>query len=130
MSTQSEFRTETPQTQVADLPPMTVVTEGIPASEHVEAAPTAAPTGRSADRESRIRRIVLALEGLLVLVILGAFAVGITELTAPPSPGLHMGLSPTAWSEFRAGERAPATAPATSVAAWTPWVVTTPWTSS
>jgi hypothetical protein len=121
MSTQSEFRT--PQTQVADLPHLTVVTEGIPASEHVE-VPAAAAAAERPD-QTRARRIILALEAVLVLLILGAFAVGVAQILAPTPSGLHMGLSDQAWSEYRAGERAPAPLiPVTPV--WAPWDVTTP----
>ncbi len=130
MSTQSEFRTETPQpTRVADLPPLDVVTEGIPASEHVEAIPAAASPPAERSGESRSRRLILALEAFLVLLLLGAFAVGVTELLTTTPSGLHMGLSNEAWSQYRDGERSPAPLiPITR--AWTPWVVVTPFTES
>jgi hypothetical protein len=122
MSTQSEFRT--PQTKVTDLPPLVVVTEGIPASEHLETAPTAAPAERPG--ETRVRRIILALEAVLVLLIVGAFAFGVSQILAPTPSGLHMGLSDQAWSEYRAGERV-ASAPLIPVTrAW--WVPATPFT--
>ena len=124
MSTQSEFRT--PQTHVADLPPLAVTTEGIPASEHLE-APSPAPVETESRAQARSRRIILALEGVLLLVIVAAFAVGVSQLLSSPPASLHMGLSNQAWTEYRAGERAPAPLiPITR--AWTPWTMDTPFT--
>ena len=51
------------------------------------------------------RRIILALEAVLVLVIVGAFAFGVSQIVAPTPSGLHMGLSDQAWSAYHAGER-------------------------
>jgi hypothetical protein len=127
MSTQSEFRTETPQTPIAQLPPLDVVTEGIPASEHVEPLPTVAPVSTERRAQTRTRRIILALEAVLVLIIVGAFSYGVTQILAESTAAPHMGLSEQAWSEYRAGERAPAPLiPITR--AWTPWVAVTPFT--
>lgn len=130
MSTQSELRTESPRpTRVADLPPLDVVTEGIPASEHVDVVPVVPATTAEPRAERRTRRVILALEAFLVLLLLGSFAVGVTQLLTPEVSGLHMGLTNQAWGEYRQGERAPAPLiPIT--AAWVPWVVTTPFTGS
>ena len=103
MSTQSELRPETPQrTPVGDLPPLHVVTEGIPASEHVEVRAAEPPAVRRDD--ARTRRIILALEAFLVLLILGSFAVGMTQVLAPAEPGPRGGVTNEAWVQYRVAE--------------------------
>lgn len=84
-------------THVTEMPPMVVTTEGIPAKEHLEAPPAAERTSH------RTMWIALALAGVI------AFAFGVivyTFLNPAPVPTAHMGLSDSAWSEYRAGERA------------------------
>ena len=66
------------------------------------------------------RRIILALEAVLVLVIVGAFAFGVSQIVAPTPSGLHMGLSDQAWSAYRAGERVAAAPLIRVTRAW--WV--------
>jgi hypothetical protein len=106
MATKFEKPLEASQvTPVVDMPPLEVVTEGIPAQEHLESPPTsqeAAPVSREPGR----RPLAWALAGVIgfVLVVAGIFA--LTQLSSTSTPDLHMGLSPQAWQEFRAGERA------------------------
>ncbi len=59
--------------------------------------------------EPRRRPLAWALAGVIgfVLVVAGIFAM--TQYSATGTPDLHMGLSPQAWQEFRAGERASTT---------------------
>jgi hypothetical protein len=109
MATKFEKPLEASQiTPVVDMPPLEVVTEGIPAQEHLESPPTsqeAAPVSREPGR----RPLAWALAGVIgfVLVVAGIFA--LTQLSSTSTPDLHMGLSPQAWQEFRAGERASTT---------------------
>jgi hypothetical protein len=88
-------------TPVADMPPLEVVTEGIPAQEHIEAAPVAP--------ERTGHPLAWALAGAIgfLLVVAGIFA--LTQSSPTSTADLHMGLTPQAWQEFRAGERASTT---------------------
>jgi hypothetical protein len=107
MATKFEKPLEASQvTHVADMPPLEVVTEGIPAQEHIEAPPTAQP---EAAPERRRHTLAWALAGAigLLLVVAGIFAFAQNSPTS--TPDLHMGLTPQAWQEFRAGERASTT---------------------
>jgi hypothetical protein len=79
-------------TRVEDMPPLHVTTSGIPADEHVGAAPS-----RGARRRSSI--VVWVVAGFIAV-----FAIASALLYQPPGD-LHMGLSPYAWSQYRAGER-------------------------
>jgi hypothetical protein len=92
-------------TPVADMPPLEVVTEGIPAQEHVESPPMVQPVAAPVEREPRSRPLAWALAGVIgfVLVVAGIFA--LTQYSATGTQDLHMGLTPQAWQEFRAGER-------------------------
>jgi hypothetical protein len=106
MATKFEKPLEASQvTHVADMPPLQVVTEGIPAQEHIEAPPTAQPEAVPVVREPRSRPLAWALAGVIgfVLVVAGIFA--LTQYSATGASDLHMGLTPQAWQEFRAGER-------------------------
>jgi uncharacterized protein YaiE (UPF0345 family) len=85
-------------TPLEHLPPLHTTTEGIPTREHVTTEPSAAP--------ARERRTwwAWALAGVvgLLLVAVGVFALMPQQATT----GLHMGLTPEAWQQYRAGERA------------------------
>jgi hypothetical protein len=109
MATKFEKPLEASQvTPVADMPPLEVVTQGIPAQEHIEIPPTsqveAAPVA-----PQRRHTLAWALAGAIgfLLVVAGIFAV--TQYSPTSTPDLHMGLTPQAWQEFRAGERASTT---------------------
>ena len=101
-------------THAHDMPPLVVTTTGIPEREHVEAEhvavpPTVEPTSH------RTRWIALALVGVLA----AAFAVIAYVFANPtPVPTAHMGLSDTAWSAYRAGERATGLLPVVRTADW------------
>lgn len=97
-------------THVDDMPPLVVTTTGIPSKEHVEVPPTVEKPVH------RTRWIALALAGVL------AFAFGVIAyvfLNPAPVPTAHMGLSDSAWSEYRAGERASVLVPVVRTADWT-----------
>ncbi|HEX6888302.1 MAG TPA: hypothetical protein VF143_09360 [Candidatus Nanopelagicales bacterium] len=86
-------------TPLEHMPPLRTTTEGIPATEHVEAAPTVTP-----DQKRRRTWLAWALAGVvgLLLVVVGVFAL----MPEQTSTGLHMGLTTQAWQQYRAGERA------------------------
>ena len=110
MATKFEKPLEASQvTHVADMPPLEVVTEGIPAQEHIEAPPTAQPEAAPVTPERRRHTLAWALAGAIgfLLVVAGIFA--FTQNSPTSTPDLHMGLTPQAWQEFRAGERASTT---------------------
>ena len=114
MATSTDRPSQAPMTtQVTELPPMTVTTEGIPATEHV--------TPPVADRERRTRWIALAMSGVLAIIAVVALVLGAvlttpgffeqhTVFTAPragqmpvlTAPGVHT----ADWAAYRAGERA------------------------
>lgn len=81
-------------THVVDMPPLDVVTEGIPAQEHIELAPAGQVEATSAVREGRRRMWAWALAGALglMLVVAGVFAVtqysstGESDLSVVPPP--------------------------------------------
>ena len=106
MATKIEKPQEASQlTHVADMPPLEVVTEGIPAQEHIEIAATLPQQGAPVAAERRGRMLAWALAGVLgfLLVVAGIFA--FTQDSSTGTPDLHMGLTPQAWQDFRAGER-------------------------
>ena len=110
MSTKVEKPLEaSPLTHVADMPPLEVVTEGIPPQEHIGPPPVAQPEAPPAAPEHRRSWFAWALAGVigLLLVVAGIFAV--TQYSSPSTSDLHMGLTPQAWQEYRAGERASTT---------------------
>lgn len=106
MATKFERRpTGAPETtHVQDMPPLNVITEGIPDREHVTAPMTAETEPVSATREERMTMLAWALAGLLGLLILLGGVLGITRLLGEDA--LHMGLTTQAWQDYRAGERA------------------------
>ena len=110
MATKFEKPLEASQvTPVADMPPLEVVTEGIPAQEHIEAPPTAQPEAAPVAPERTGHTLAWALAGAIgfLLVVAGIFA--FTQSSPTSTADLHMGLTPQAWQEFRAGERASTT---------------------
>jgi len=110
MATKFEKPLEASQvTPVADMPPLEVVTEGIPAQEHIEAPPIAQPQAAPIAPERTGRPLAWALAGAIgfLLVVAGIFA--FTQSSPTNTADLHMGLTPQAWQEFRAGERASTT---------------------
>ena len=85
MTTKLEKPLEVSQTtHVADMPPLEVVTEGIPLEEHVEFATAAQP--RPVVREGWGRMWALALAGVmgLLLLVAGVFAYLQSTLTGGP----------------------------------------------
>lgn len=101
MTTKDLPRTQAPRTTpVETMPPLSVTTQGVPAAELL--APGPAPTDEDTRAQRARQAFAWALSGVLVLV---AVVAGVL-LGLPRSSGDHMGLSDTAWSEFRAGERA------------------------
>ena len=113
-----------------DLPPLTTITEGIPPSEHleyvepVEALPAVEPARTLATTSPWVFRVLF---GFVVLLVLGAFTVGMSTVLTPPPTDLHMGLSNQAWSEYRAGERA--VPPLVNPVPFNPFLVVTPFES-
>ena len=110
MATKFEKPLEASQvTPVADMPPLEVVTEGIPAQEHIEAPPTAQPDAAPVAPARTGHTLAWALAGAIgfLLVVAGIFA--FTQSSQTSTADLHMGLTPQAWQEFRAGERASTT---------------------
>jgi hypothetical protein len=114
MATSTDRPSQAPMTtKVTELPPMTVTTEGIPATEHV--------TPPVAERERRTRWIALAMAGVLAIVAVVALVLG-AVLTTPGSyeqrtvatpPRAGEFFLPTVapvhtadWATYRAGERA------------------------
>ena len=109
MATKFEKPLEASQlTHVADMPPLEVVTEGIPAQEHVETPPTAQPEGAPVVGKPG-HTLAWALAGVIgfFLVVAGIFA--LTQSSSTDSSALPMGVTPQAWQEFRAAERASTT---------------------
>lgn len=92
-------------TKVTEMPPVVVTTTGIPEAEHVTPQEKhEAPSG-AAGRRHIDRWVALALAG-----VLAACAAAIAYILVQPVPAsTHMGLSDSAWTEYRAGERAVAT---------------------
>lgn len=84
-------------THVKDMPPLVVTTTGIPAGEHAAVPPTPEKPSR------RTLWISLALVAVIAVAI-GVIAYVFSN--PAPVPTGHMGLSDSAWSEYRAGERA------------------------
>ena len=110
MATKFEKPLEASQvTPVADMPPLEVVTQGIPAQEQIEAPPTAQAQAAPVAPERPGHTLAWALAGAIgfLLVVAGIFA--LTQYSPTSTPDLHMGLTPQAWQEFRAGERASTT---------------------
>lgn len=120
MSTLDKAATSTAPPSIAEMPPLEVVTEGIPAAEHVrEPAPTL-PTRRPLAFQ--------VLFWVVVAIVLGAFAVGVTAVLTPPPSSLHMGLSDQAWAEYRAGERV--VLPDVNPVPFNPFLQVTPFTEA
>lgn len=93
-------------THVEHMPPMVVTTTGIPDTEHVTEKEHA-EVPPSADRPSHANRwVALALAGVLAASV-GAIVYVANQPVPVTNP--RMGLSDTAWAEYRAGERAVAT---------------------
>jgi hypothetical protein len=110
MATKFEKPLEASQvTPVGDMPPLEVVTEGIPAQEHIEAPPTAQPETAPAAPERRRHTLAWALAGAIGLLLVVAGIIAFTQSSPTGTADLHMGLTPQAWQEFRAGERASTT---------------------
>ena len=86
-------------THVKDMPPLVVTTAGIPTEEHVEVPPTPTP-------EKRSHRTLWISLALIAVIALAAGVIAYVFLNPAPVPTGHMGLSDSAWSEYRAGERA------------------------
>lgn len=91
-------------THVQDMPPMEVVTEGIPAREHIEVPPAVQAAPAAAERGPRMLAWALAGVVGLLLVVAGLFAMA--QYSTTDAQDLHMGLAPQAWQDYRAGERA------------------------
>ena len=85
-------------TRVEDMPPLHVTTVGIPEQEHIERE-----RRQTRSRQHHRDVVTWTIVGL-VLVLFGLFAATVYT----PKTDTHMGLSPYAWSQYRAGERAPA----------------------
>jgi hypothetical protein len=101
-------------TGLDELPPLTVVTDGIPASEHVRTLDRPlVVTGRAAQPAAGGLLYRLGILALLVLV-LGSFGYGVRSLLEPAPTAARMGLSATEWSSYRAGEREDAASAATT----------------
>ena len=86
-------------THVVDMPPLDVVTEGIPPQEHIELAPPGQVEATPAVREGRRQMWAWALAGAmgLLLVVAGIFAftqyssTGESDLTVIPLVGSDVG---------------------------------------
>ena len=94
MSTKVEKPLEASQlTHVADMPPLEVVTEGIPPQEHIGPPPVAQPEAPPAAPEHRRSWFAWALAGVigLLLVVAGIFAVTQYSSTkhVGPAHGAH-----------------------------------------
>jgi hypothetical protein len=102
-------------THVKDMPPVVVTTTGIPETEHLpESRHVEVPP--QVEKPSHTNRwVALALAGVLT-VSLGAIAYVVSQPV--PDTNLHMGLSATAWSDYRAGERAAIALAGPSAADW------------
>lgn len=107
MATKFEKPFEASQlTHVEDMPPLEVVTEGIPTQEHIEFPPTVQPAAAPpVTPERRGRMLAWALVGVMGLLLLVAGIVRLAQSPTTDLADLHMGLTPQAWLEFRAGER-------------------------
>lgn len=89
------------ETPVEVMPPLAVTTQGIPTAEHVEEPPPV--------RERRARNLAWAMAGVVGALLMVVLGVVIYALSNPAPTVAHMGLTPQAWQEFRAGERASTT---------------------
>jgi hypothetical protein len=106
MATKFEKPLEASQlTHVADMPPLDVVTEGIPAQEHLESPPTVQPEAAPIAPERRGRVFAWALAGVMGFLLVVAGILAFRPDSSTGTTDLHMGLTPQAWQEFRAGER-------------------------
>mgnify|MGYP003702559441 CR=1 FL=1 len=96
-------------THAADMPPLEVVTEGIPPQEHIEFAPPGQVEATPAVREGWRRMWAWALAGVmgLLLVVVGVFA--FTQYSSTGDPDLTV--VPPVGSDV--GEPAPISIPAT-----------------
>jgi len=101
-------------THVTDMPPVVVTTTGIPEREHLpEPHVEVPPTPEKVSHTNRW--VALALAGVLAASV-GAIAYVVSQPV--PVTNLHMGLSDTAWSQYRAGERASILVPVVRSADW------------
>jgi len=91
-------------THVADMPPLDVVTEGIPAQEHL--GPPPVPEAPPAAPERRRSWLAWALAGVIgaLLVVAGIFAV--RQYSSPSTSDLQTGPAPQAGEDYWAGEGA------------------------
>jgi hypothetical protein len=95
-------------THVKDMPPLVVTTTGIPTGEHVEVPPTP---------EKRSRRTLWISVALVAVIALAAGVIAYVFYNPAPVPTAHMGLSDSAWLEYRAGERMVGLMPVATTAA-------------
>lgn len=95
--------TTTPTTvPVEHMPPLVEVPEGHPIPEAERITPTVAA---ETPRDRTTLWMGLGILGLMVLMLAAAVVVWLMPVST-----LHMGLSDTAWNEYRTGERAVAAA--------------------
>jgi len=86
MAASTDKPREAQPTRVADMPPLTVTTQGIPTTEHVEGPPPVV------GREQRTRWYALAVAGVLALIALFALAWNALFLSpTTPAPTSYSG---------------------------------------
>ena len=95
-------------THVKDMPPLVVTTTGIPTEEHVEVPPTP---------EKRSHRTLWISLALIAVIALAAGVIAYVFYNPAPVPTGHMGLSDSAWTQYRAGERMVGLMPVATTAA-------------
>ena len=92
-------------THVADMPPLDVVTEGIPVQEHIGPPPVAPPEAPPGAPERR-RWFAWALAGVIGALLVVAGIVAVWQYSSPSTSDLQTGNAPQAEQEYGAGEQA------------------------
>jgi hypothetical protein len=93
-------------THVADMPPLDVVTEGIPVQEHIGPPPVAPPEAPPGAPERRRSWLAWALAGVIGALLVVAGIVAVTQYSSPSTSDLQTGPAPQTGQEYPTGEQA------------------------
>ena len=89
-------------THVADMPPLDIVTEGIPAQEHLGPPPVAPPEAPPGAPERR-RWFAWALAGVIGALLVVAGIVAVWQYSSPSTSDLQTGPRPAGRAGVRCG---------------------------